>query len=570
MSARALRFLLPTAALAAGILVCAPMALASTIQIVNLDGALEGFNDNTAVAPIGGNPGTTRGAQRINVFNQAAAIWGAILPSSVVIRVDSTMDPLTPCTATSGVLGSTGTIQVFTNFPNQEFANTLYPGALANKQAGVDLSTSSDMRSRFNSDVDNATCLGTTNWYYGYDHNEGTNIDLLAVVEHELAHGLGFASFVDQSGALFGGLSDVFTKFIYDDTQQLYWDQMDDAGRAASAINDQHLVWRGGRTMPRAPTFLGKRGFVNFDGDAAIAVGLTGDRAFGTAAYGRALGYPPIVAPIIYINDGVAPTGDGCETPWVNEGSVPGKIALIDRGVCTFVQKTEYAEAVGAVGVIIVNNVASPPIINMAGVSPSTIPTVSITQADGNLLKTALASGPINGVLGTRPPLLSGADDQGFPLLYAPNPYQPGSSVSHWDVSATPDLLMEPAINPGLTSNVDLTRYVMEDIGWLPRVLGVTLPSGEQLRIESGAPNPFRVRTAIRYTLAQAGMTEMGIFDVSGRMVKRVMSSWMPAGSGSIIWDATNQNGDRVAPGVYLYRIVSGGQTKTQRVVVSD
>ena len=50
---------------------------AATIQIVNLDGALEGFNDNTAVAPIGGNPGTTRGAQRLNVFNQAAAVWGA-------------------------------------------------------------------------------------------------------------------------------------------------------------------------------------------------------------------------------------------------------------------------------------------------------------------------------------------------------------------------------------------------------------------------------------------------------------------------------------------------------------
>ena len=52
----------------------APLARAATIQIVNLDGAGEGFNDGTAVAPIGGNPGTTRGAQRLNVFNQAAAV----------------------------------------------------------------------------------------------------------------------------------------------------------------------------------------------------------------------------------------------------------------------------------------------------------------------------------------------------------------------------------------------------------------------------------------------------------------------------------------------------------------
>jgi hypothetical protein len=79
------------------------------------------------------------------------------------------------------------------------------------------------------------------------------------------------------------------------------------------------------------------------------------------------------------------------------------------------------------------------------------------------------------------------------------------------------------------------------------------------------------VRTAIRYSLAKAGLTEMGIYDVTGRMVKRVMNrSWLPAGSGAIVWDATNESGQRVAPGVYLYRINSNGETLTQRVIVAD
>src|SRR5262249_12625185 len=188
------------AALAMAVLLGAAAVHAATIVIVNNDGAGEGFNDGTAVAPVGGNPGVTRGAQRINVFNQAAGVWGGILTSAVTIRVNSTFDPLAPCNATSGVLGSTGTLGVFADFTGAPRSNTWYVGALANKLFGADLDPgTNDMQSRFNSDVDNNTCLGTSNWYYGYDHNEGTNIDLFAVVLHELGHGLGFASFVNEA-----------------------------------------------------------------------------------------------------------------------------------------------------------------------------------------------------------------------------------------------------------------------------------------------------------------------------------------------------------------------------------
>ena len=59
---------------------------AATITIINLDGAGEGFNDPTPATPVGGNPGTTIGQQRLNVFQEAANIWGGLLPSAVEIR----------------------------------------------------------------------------------------------------------------------------------------------------------------------------------------------------------------------------------------------------------------------------------------------------------------------------------------------------------------------------------------------------------------------------------------------------------------------------------------------------
>ena len=55
-------------------------------------------------------------------------------------------------------------------------------------------------------------------------------------------------------------------------------------------------------------------------------------------------------------------------------------------------------------------------------------------------------------------------------LLYTPNPFQSGSSVSHWDTIAFPNQLMEPAINGDLTHEVappqDLTFPLLKDIGW--------------------------------------------------------------------------------------------------------
>jgi hypothetical protein len=66
--------------------------------------------------------------------------------------------------------------------------------------------------------------------------------------------------------------------------------------------------------------------------------------------------------------------------------------------------------------------------------------------------------------------LTVGKDSSGRPLMFAPNPLDGGSSVSHWDRTASPNLLMEPNINTNLTHSViapqDLTYSLMKDIGW--------------------------------------------------------------------------------------------------------
>ena len=537
---------------------------AATITIVNLDSAGEGFNDPTVVVPIGGNTGTTRGAQRLQVFQQAAAIWGAVLTSPVPIRVEARFDPIGGCTATSGVLGSAGPLTASSNFPGAELPNTWYHIALASKLAGSDLAAGvNDISARFNTNVDNATCLGTSNWYYGFDHNHGTNVDLLAVVLHELGHGLGFSSLTNSAtGALFNGQRDIWAHYLLDTDLDLHWDEMTDAERVASAINTGKLVWDGPAVIVHGDEFLGPQSFMRIDAPAGIA----GEKEFGTASFGTPLGNPALSGDVVLADDGIAPNADICSDV-INGAQLSGKIALIDRGTCPFVDKVLRAQIAGAIGVIIINNVVgSPPL--MGGDDPGlSIPAVSITLDDGNAIKTALLSGTVTATFGLDVTRIAGQNGNDRTLMYAPNPLESGSSVSHFDVSAEPDLLMEPAITPNLTSSVDLTRYLFEDIGWFsPRAVSVEHQPARSLRLRS-SPNPFFGATTVRFALAGPGLAEVDVHDLNGRLVKRLLRAWQPGGEGAVTWDGTDANGRRVSPGVYLARVRSGGTSENQRIV---
>ncbi|HVF48264.1 MAG TPA: hypothetical protein VNA17_11920, partial [Pyrinomonadaceae bacterium] len=219
----------------------------ATLAIINNDGAGEGFNDPAPRTPEGGNTGTTLGQQRLNLFDFAGQIWGAYLDSSVTTSIRSQFNPQT-CTQTSATLGSAGTLSGHRNFANAQFADTLYHGALANKVAGTDLSTNPEITATFNSNIDNGCFGGTARWYYGFDAaGPGNAEDLLLTVLHELGHGLGFSSFVDsETGALALGVPDIYTRFMFDRTTGLYWHQMTDAQRQASAVNNGNVLWDGG------------------------------------------------------------------------------------------------------------------------------------------------------------------------------------------------------------------------------------------------------------------------------------------------------------------------------------
>ena len=561
------RLLIATAAVA---LAAALPASAANIVINNLNAPDEGFNDTTPATPVGGNPGTTIGEQRLNVFEFAADIWGQILDSDVTIVVDATFEEQF-CDATSATLGSAGPLQIFRDFTGSEFPATWYHSALADKLAGEDLGpTTGDIRARFNSLLNgDPACLGGTGWYYGLDGNEGGAIELLPVVLHEIGHGLGFASFVDDgTGEFFQGLPDIYSRFLFDESQGLAWTAMSNAQRAASAITDRQVVWTGEAVGFEAPVVLDNLPTLQISAPASVAGSY---KEIGTASFGPSIQSVSVSGPIVEIDDGTTLASEGCN-PAVNGAELNGAIALIDRGSCAFAQKALNAQNAGAVGVIIVNNVAGDGPIQMGGTptEPITIPVISLSLEDGAVIRAELGNG-LTGSIAPDPSLLAGASvATARALVYTPDPLRPGSSVSHWDVSASPNLLMEPAINGNLSSDVDLTRALFEDQGWiLPRVTSTDeAPLVARTQLKGNAPNPFNPKTVISFDLARYGPVELSVYDASGRKVKTLVDGTRSSGPYRVEWNGTDDAGRKVASGVYHYRLRADGVDTSRPMVL--
>lgn len=500
-------------------LACASPAFAggARITIVNVNAPGIGFNDPTPAAPVGGNTGATVGEQRLRAFQYAADLWGRTLDSSVEITIQSSFVPLA-CTATSATLGSAGTLQIVSDFPGAEYPNTWYHTALANKLSQVDQvvgptnTTADDIRARFNSDIGKPTCLNGTTWYYGLDTGHtATQINLVTVLLHEFAHGLGFSSFTSvTTGAPLAGLSDVYSKFYFDNTTGKFRDQMTDTERKASAINPRNVVWTGATVDGKVPQVLNLgTPLLRVTSPSSIA----GDYAVGEASFGRPISAGAVLGDVVVAldaSDASGPTTTDACTAITNAAAVAGRIALLDRGTCGFVVKVKNAQDAGAIAVLVADNAAGGPPAGLGGADPTiTIPAVRITLADGNSIKAALATGAVSATLALDPAVRAGADRNGRPMLYTPNPVVSGSTISHWDTSASPNQLMEPAINLDLKLAVDtpydLTRAQLRDIGWFPDgdLDGVADDAGDQCLastlsatvsiggIDTGVPNTF-------------------------------------------------------------------------------
>jgi len=84
----------------------------------------------------------------------------------------------------------------------------------------------------------------------------------------------------------------------------------------------------------------------------------------------------------------------------------------------------------------------------------------------------------------------------------------------------------------------------------------------------SNYPNPFNPETTISYNLLNAGDIEIAIYNLKGQKVKTLISEYQEIGNHQVIWDGKDIKGNKVASGVYFYKVNAGESEIIKKMVL--
>ena len=93
-------------------------------------------------------------------------------------------------------------------------------------------------------------------------------------------------------------------------------------------------------------------------------------------------------------------------------------------------------------------------------------------------------------------------------------------------------------------------------------------PFDQQIVIHQNYPTPFNPLTTLRYDLPEAAHVHITIYDMMGRIVNNLVSSQQTAGYKSVLWNATNNAGQPVSAGLYLYTIEAEEFRESKKMVL--
>src|SRR5262249_6222824 len=146
----------------------------------------------------------------------------------------------------------------------------------------------------------------------------------------------------------------------------------------------------------------------------------------------------------------------------------------------------------------------------------------------------------------------------------------------------------------------DATRGTSENVtlifsapGYVPDTLSTSITYGDSKRLlgiqdgiwlkpvptgvgsvpaltELGAnhPNPFNPETTIEYSLAQSGPVQIRVYDAAGHQVRTLVDRMEAKGNHQVDFDGRDDRGQVLASGVYIYRLDSGGVTRSRKMVL--
>lgn len=157
-------------------------------------------------------------------------------------------------------------------------------------------------------------------------------------------------------------------------------------------------------------------------------------------------------------------------------------------------------------------------------------------------------------------PTLKGQGDSEIPHDYQFRDVGLVNGLTYWYRIAAVDVRGNQTLHGPIRIEFNNDQTVLVSNGILP----------ETLQLQDNYPNPFNPETTIRFDLPAnsdgAYEVQLTIFDITGRKVKSLVSGKYAPGSYALHWDATNDRGDKVPSGIYIYSMRTAGQYFAKRM----
>lgn len=117
---------------------------------------------------------------------------------------------------------------------------------------------------------------------------------------------------------------------------------------------------------------------------------------------------------------------------------------------------------------------------------------------------------------------------------------------------------------------IDASGYASGNSNWtsLSLATGVGETASYRFRLYQNNPNPFNPTTRIHFEIDERSPVTLSIFDVQGRLVRRLVDEMRDPGLYGVQWNGTNEKGESVSSGIYFYRLVAGREVETRKMVL--
>jgi hypothetical protein len=154
-----------------------------------------------------------------------------------------------------------------------------------------------------------------------------------------------------------------------------------------------------------------------------------------------------------------------------------------------------------------------------------------------------------------------------FAPYYSDDHIQPGEvDLVEIPITAYADIKADDKTKIRLTE-----ALVANSVAGSIAVSGVDVPLPTGFTLQQNYPNPFNPTTTIVFELGVSGASmqqvKLDIFNILGQHVTTLVDGTYPAGEHEVVWDATDSYGQRVATGIYLYRLKVGDERKTKKML---